>query len=296
MKHPSLRAIPLMLMACVGLAALDATGKYLSRDYSVAQITWARYAGHFVFALALAWRHHGLRFARTRRLPLQLTRSALLLVATLCGFSGLARVPIAEATAVSFLAPVFIVILSRPLLGERVSAGRWTAVAAGFAGVLLIVRPGGAVFRPAILFMVAMAVLNALYQLLTRKLAGEDAYTTLFYTAVVGTVGMGLGLWWMAPGPTPRLEHLPLFALLGLTGGGAHLLLIHAYNRAPAAMVTPFAYVQMIWAVLFGVFLFDQLPDVPSALGMLCIVASGVRLALSERTNGRSRVPAPSAT
>lgn len=295
MNRSSLRAIPFILAACVGLAALDATGKYLSRFYPVSQITWARYAGHLALALALAWRHHGPLFARTRRLPLHLLRSALLLAATLCGFSGLARVPLAEATAVSFLAPVFIVLLSRPLLGERVSAVRWIAVGAGFAGVLLIVRPGGAVFRPAILLMVAMALLNALYQLLTRKLAGEDAYVTLFYTALVGTAGMGLALPWISM-PSPRPEHWPLFALLGLAGGGAHLLLIHAYNRAPAGMVTPFVYVQMIWAVLLGALLFDQVPDGLSALGMACIVASGVGLALLERAGGRAGLPAASAT
>ncbi len=295
MNRSALRAIPLMLSACVGLAALDATGKYLSHFYSVAQITWARYAGHLVLALALAVRHHGRTFARTRRLPLQLARSALLLAATLFGFSGLARVPLAEATAVSFLAPVFIVLLSRPLLGERVSAGRWIAVAAGFAGVLLVVRPGGAVFRPAILLTISMALLNALYQLLTRKLAGEDAYTTLFYTALVGTVGMAIALPWTS-GPPVRPEHMPLFAVLGLTGGGAHLLLIHAYNRAPAAMVTPFAYVQMIWAVLFGALLFGQMPDGVSSLGMAAIVASGVGLALLERSTVRAGLPAASAT
>ncbi len=150
-------------------------------------------------------------------------------------------------------------------------------------------------FHPAILLTVSMALLNGLYQLLTRKLAGEDAYTTLFYTALVGTVGMAAVLPWI-PGPSPRPEHWPLFALLGLTGGGAHLLLIHAYARAPAGMVTPFAYVQMIWAVLFGALLFGQVPDFVSALGMGAIVASGVGLAVLERSSGRAALPATSAT
>ncbi len=295
MNKSALRAVPFVLLACVGIATLDATGKYLSRYYPVPQITWARYAGHLILALGLAWHQHGRRLARTRHLPLQLARSALLLAATLFGFSGLARVPLAEATAVSFLAPAFIVLLSRPMLGERVSRGRWVAVGAGFTGTLLIVHPGGAVFRPAILLIVAMAVLNALYQVLTRKLAGEDAYTTLFYTGLVGTAGMAVALPWVHL-PSPSSAHVPLFVLLGLAGGGAHLFLILAYNRAPAGMVAPFVYAQMILAVALGAFLFGQVPDGLSAVGIALIVASGVGLALLERSAWRARLTTASAT
>src|SRR5438105_4624852 len=292
MDPRALRAIPLMLASGVGLSTLDATAKYLGKDYSVALITWARYSGHLAFVLVFAYRHRGWRFMRTHRLRLQLARSALLLAATLCFFSGLRFVPIAEATAVTFLAPVFIVVLARPMLGEQVTRARWMSVLGGFAGVLLLVRPGSAVFQPAIVLVMAMALFNALYQLLTRKLAGEDPYTSLFYSALVGTVAMTAALPWFAFAPLPALADAPLFLLLGLLGGGAHLLLIHAYSRAPAAMITPFAYVQLIWATVYGVLLFGQLPDAPSAAGMLLIVASGVWLALSERRSARVPLPA----
>ena len=287
MKSSALRAIPLMLLASLGLSTLDATAKYLGQHYSVLLITWARYAGHIILVLFFAWHARGAGFVQTRRLGLQLTRSALLLAATLCFFTGLRYVPIAEATAVAFLAPVFVIVLARPMLGERVTPARWLTVAAGFVGVLLIARPGGEVFQPATLLLLAMAVFNGLYQLLTRKLAGEDVYTTLFYSALVGAVAMTLALPWIIQGPLPKPADIPLFVLLGVLGGGAHLLLIHAYNRAPAAMITPFGYMQMVWGTLYGWMLFAHLPDATSFVGMACILAGGLWLAHSERRRAR---------
>lgn len=277
-----------MLLSGLGLSTLDATAKYLGKEYSVALITWARYAGHLAFVLLFAYRHRGWSFLSTRRLTLQLVRSVLLLAATLCFFSGLLYVPIAEATAVSFLAPVYIIILARPMLREQVTSARWIAVAIGFSGVLVLVRPGGAVFQPAILLVMSAALFNALYQLLTRKLADEDPYTSLFYSALVGAVAMSFALPWLPLAPLHELAHVPLFVLLGLLGGGGHLLLIHAYSRAPAAMITPFAYLQLVWATVYGVLLFQQTPDGYSAFGMLLIVASGVWLALAERRRTRA--------
>jgi drug/metabolite transporter (DMT)-like permease len=283
-----------MLASGLCLSTLDATAKLLARDYPVTLITWARYAGHLLFVLAFAYRRRGWAFLHTRRLAMQLTRSALLLAATLCFFSGVRYVPIAEATAVSFLAPVFIILLARPMLGERVASARWTAALVGFAGVLLLVRPGGEVFQPAILLVIAMALCNALYQLLTRKLAGEDPYTSLFYSAFVGTVAMSFALPWMLPASLPAWRDVPLFALTGLLGGAGHLLLIHAYSRAPAGMITPFAYIQLVWATMYGALLFHQLPDAVSALGMALIAAGGIGLAWSERR--RARVLAAAST
>jgi drug/metabolite transporter (DMT)-like permease len=287
MKSSALRAIPLMLLATLALSTLDATAKYLSQDYSVLLITWARYAGHIVLVLFFAWRARGPRFVQTRRLGLQLTRSAFILAATLCFFTGLRYVPIAEATAVAFLSPVFVIVLARPMLGEQGTPARWLTVAAGLVGVLLIARPGGVVFQPATLLLLGMAVFNGLYQLLTRKLAGEDVYTTLFYSALVGAVAMTLAWPWIAQGPLPKLVDIPLFVLLGVLGGGGHLLLIHAYSRAPAAMITPFGYMQMVWGTLYGWMLFGHLPDAASFVGMACILAGGIWLARSERREAR---------
>jgi drug/metabolite transporter (DMT)-like permease len=148
--------------------------------------------------------------------------------------------------------------------------------------VLILVRPGSDVFHPAALLLVAAACCNALYLLTTRKLVDESPHTTLFYSALVGTVGLSLALPWQL-GDAPALSHGALFLLLGLFAGVGHWFVISAYLLAPASLLTPFAYLQLIWATVYGFVLFDQLPDRASALGMTIIVASGVWLALQER-------------
>jgi drug/metabolite transporter (DMT)-like permease len=276
--HPLRRALPLFLVAGLCFASLDATAKYLAIEHTVLLITWARYAGQMVVTIPFAWRGGGPGFWRTRRLGLQLVRSTMLLIATICFFGALRYLPLAEAAAVSFLAPIFIVLLSKPMLGERPTRARWAASIAGFLGILILLRPGSAVFHPATLLLFGMALSNALYQLLTRKLSGEDPWTTLFYSSLVGTLGMSVALPWAFAGAPFTAHALTLFALLGLFAGAGHWLLIRAYNAAPASLLTPFTYLQIIWATLYGYLVFGQLPDRLSALGMLVIVASGVLL------------------
>ncbi len=136
---------------------------------------WARYAGQMLVVTPWAWHRAGPGFWRTRRLSMQLVRSACLVAATICFFGGLRYLPLAEGSAITFLAPIFIVILSQPMLGERPTRARWAASIVGFLGILIMLRPGSAVFHPAVLLMIAAAVTNALYQILTRKLVGEDS-------------------------------------------------------------------------------------------------------------------------
>jgi drug/metabolite transporter (DMT)-like permease len=191
--------------------------------------------------------------------------------------------PLAEASAITFLAPMLVVILSGPLLGERPTHARWVAVVAGFIGILILVRPGSAIFHLATLLLVVAALCNALYFLMTRKLADESAHTTLFYSALVGTVGLSLALPWQIEGVLPTVRDAALFLLLGLFAGLGHWFVISAYLLAPASLLTPFTYLQMVWATAYGFAIFGQLPDRWSALGMTIIVASGLWLALQER-------------
>ena len=286
--HPLRRALPLFLLAGLCLSSLDATAKYLVRDHALFLVVWARYAGQMLVVTPFAWRRAGPSFWRTRRPLLQLTRSGSLLVATICFFGGLRYLPLAEASAVTFLAPIFVVVLSGPLLGEQPNRARWIASIAGFAGVLILVRPGSAIFHPAALLLVLAALCNAFYFISTRKLADEPAYTTLFYSALVGTVGLSLALPWQFEGDAPPISHGALFLLLGLFAGVGHWFVISAYLLAPASMLTPFTYLQMIWATVYGFAIFGQLPDRASALGMAIIVASGLWLAVQER--GRAAV------
>jgi drug/metabolite transporter (DMT)-like permease len=281
--HPLRRALLLFLIAGACLSSLDATAKYLVRDHALFLVVWARYAGQMLVVTPFAWQRAGPGFWRARHPRLQLLRSMFLLVATICFFGSLRYLPLAEGSAITFLAPILIVVLSGPLLGERPNRARWIASVAGFIGILILVRPGSAIFHPATLLLIVAALCNALYYLMTRKLVDESAYTTLFYSALAGTVGLSLALPWQLDGSAPTLRDSVIFLLLGLFAGVGHWFVISAYLLAPASVLTPFTYLQMIWATLYGFAIFGQLPDSASALGMAVIVASGLWLALQER-------------
>lgn len=287
-RHPLRYALPVFLLAGCFLSSLDASAKWLLRDHSLFAVVWARYAGQMLVVTPFARAGAGPGFWRTRHPVLQLARSSLLLVATMCFFGGLVYLPLAEASAISFLTPVLIVVLSLPILGERPHRGRWISAIVGFAGILIVLRPGSAVFHPAAVLMVAMALANAFYGLLTRKLADESPYTSLFYSALVGTVVLTLLLPLALTEGWPAPADAAVFLLLGLLAGLGHWCVIRAYSHAPAAMLTPFSYLQMLWATLYGWLLFGHLPDGVSAFGMGVIVASGAVLALVEHRRHRA--------
>ena len=282
------RALPLFLLAGLCLSSLDATAKYLVRDHALFLVVWARYAGQMLVVTPFALQRAGPGFWRTRRLGMQLLRSTFLLAATIFFFAGLRYMPLAEASAIAFVAPIFVVVLSGPLLGERPDRARWIACLAGFIGILILSRPGSAIFHPAALLLVAAALFNALYLVTTRKLVEESAYTTLFYSALVGTVGLSLALPWQVDEGAPGARDALLFLLLGLLAGLGHWFVISAYLLAPASLLTPFTYLQIIWATGYGYRVFGQLPDRWSAVGMAVIVGSGLWLALQERWRRRN--------
>jgi drug/metabolite transporter (DMT)-like permease len=285
--HLFARALPLFLFAGLCLSSLDTTAKYLVQDHSLFLVVWARYTGQMLVVTPFALHRAGPNFWRTRRLGLQLARSSMLLVATFSFFAALRYLPLAEASAITFLAPILIVLLSGPLLGERPTPGRWIASITGFIGILILLRPGSSVFHPATLLLLITALSNAFYQILTRKLFDESAHTTLFYSALVGTIVFSLALPWGIGDSTPTWRGGALILLLGLFAGFGHWAMIGAFLRAPASLLTPFTYLQMVWAIGYGYLIFDQLPDRWSAIGMTVIVASGLLLALQERQRAR---------
>ncbi len=281
--HPLRRALPLILLSGIFFSTLDATAKYLVHDHTLFVVVWARYVGQMLVTTPIAWHRGGAQFWRTRHAGVQLARSLCLVVATACFFGGLRFLPLAEASAITFLAPMFAIVLSMPVLGERPTRARWLSAIGGFAGILILVRPGSAVFHPATGLLVIAAVSNALYQLLTRKLPNDSPHTTLFYSGLVGTVALSLALPFAdLPGEITSRDAMFL-VVLGLLAGVGHWFLITAFLRAPASLVAPFTYLQMIWATLYGYLVFSQLPDGLSALGMAIIVASGVALVVHER-------------
>lgn len=281
--HPLRAALPLIVAAGLCFSTLDATAKFLVQEHTLFIVVWARYAGQMLVVTPISWHRGGGDFWRTRHLAMQLARSLCLVIATLCFFGALRFLPLAEASAITFLAPMFAVFLSMPVLGEKPTRARWIAAIVGFVGILILVRPGAAAFHPAAALLVLAALANALYQLLTRKLPNDTPYTTLFYSALVGTAVLSLALP-VAELPKEVTAHDAVFLLLlGVFAGLGHYLLIGAFLAAPASLVAPFAYLQMIWATLYGYVVFGQLPDGFSAIGMAVIVASGVGLVWHER-------------
>jgi len=282
-QHP-LRGILLFLAALFLFAALDATAKYLSAFYAMPLLVWARYLVHFVIMLLAMAPGMGRAIVVTRRPWLMSLRALTLVGVTLLGQLALKTLPLAETTALVFVTPLLVALLAGPLLGEQVRLRTWLATVAGFAGVLLIARPGGALVGPGVAYALGAALCYAVYQILTRQLAATEHPTRLlFYTALVGTLSMSLVLpaYWDGQPPTPAQSLL--IVSLGLYGGIGHFLLIRAFREAPASTLSPLLYIQLIWATLLGWSVFEQLPDSLAIVGMLIIGASGLSLAIRPR-------------
>lgn len=277
------RAVLYMLFAAVLIPLLNASAKYLTRDYPVIEITWARYAGHFVYMIIAFAPRRGLRLFQASRPILQLVRSTLLCVSTLIFITALRYVPLPTATAISFTAPFIVTALAPALLGEAVGVRRWVAVMAGFLGALVVVRPGVAGANEAALLVLGSALFSALYQILTRKLAAHDpAETSITYIALAGFVltTIPLPFVWIAPA---SLLDTALFIGLGIFGGFGHYFMVRAFELAPAPVVSPFSYSHLIGAAVLSYVVFGQLPDVWTWLGALVIVGSGLFILVAER-------------
>jgi drug/metabolite transporter (DMT)-like permease len=282
-QHP-LRGIALFMLAVMLFALLDATSKHLSASFAVPLLVWARYMLHFVIMLVFVGPSMRLQLVKTDNLALQVVRALTLAGTTGFAMMALSTMPLAEATAVLFLAPMLVTLFAGPMLGERIGAGRWAALVVGFAGVLLIARPGGALNLAGTLWALAGACCYAIYQILTRRLShAEHPLTLLFYTALVGTAVMSLSLPWFWFEFSPEPLQWLMIASLGVYGGVGHFILIRAFRLAPASTLTPFGYTQLIWAALLGWLVYGHLPDAMSSAGMAIIAAAGLWLALGER-------------
>jgi drug/metabolite transporter (DMT)-like permease len=282
-QHP-LRGVFLFLAALFLFAALDATAKYMNAFFAVPLLVWARYLVHFVIMLLFMAPGMGRNIVATGRPWLMTFRAVMLVGVTLLAQLALKTLPLAETTALVFVTPLLVALLAGPLLGEQVSRRTWLATLTGFAGVLLIARPGGAMVGPGVAYALGGALCYAIYQILTRKLSATEHPTRLlFYTALVGTLSMSLTLPAYWDGQMPTLPQSLLIISLGLYGGIGHFLLIRAFREAPASTLSPLLYVQLIWATLLGWWVFKQLPDFLAMMGMLIIGLSGLSLAVRTR-------------
>ncbi|MEL7550875.1 DMT family transporter [Pseudomonas protegens] len=280
-EHP-IKGIALICLAVLLFASHDTLSKYLSAFYPIVMVVWARYVVHTLLMLVVFVPRSGFSaVVRTKRPGLQLLRALCLIGTSLLFTTGLRYIPLAEATAVNFLAPLLVTALSVPFLGERVSRAQWLAVLAGFVGVLIVVRPGGALFTPAILLPLGSALCFGFYQLLTRKLSGVDSPTTSnFLTGILNSLIMSalLPFFWS----TPTLVHGLFMIGLGTCGMLGHMLLTQAFRHAAPAMLAPFSYGQILFAGLFGYLIFDHTPDQYALVGIAVICLSGLAVAWAQ--------------
>ncbi len=274
--------IALILCATFLFASHDALSKYLSSLYPIVMVVWARYVVHTLLMAVIFLPQSGLRVLRTRRPLLQVARACCLLGTSLLFTTGLFYLPIAEATAVNFLAPLLVTAMSVPLLGEKVSRAQWAAVLVGFAGVLLVVHPDGAMFTPAVLFPFGSAICFGTYQILTRKLSETDSPTTSnFFTGLFNTLVVSalVPFFWQVPDLIGGL----FMVALGTCGMLGHLLLTQAFRHAAPALLAPFGYGQIVFAGLLGALFFGHVPDAISLYGIAIICLSGLGAALMQR-------------
>ncbi len=283
-----LRGILITLAAMLVFGLMDAASKYLSTRYPTVQVVWLRYVFTIPLLLAAVAPKGLVGLARSRRPGLQVLRGALLV--TEIGFVvwAFGQLPLADVHAVLALTPLVVTALSLPLLGEPVGARRWAAVAVGFAGILVIVRPGFGVLHPAALAALLSVLLYALYQVLTRIVGRSDAAeTSLLWQLVVGSAALTclVPFFWRLPEP----GDWPLFALLAILGGVGHYCMIRAFQLAPAVVLQPFSYTLLVWAVVIGYVGFGDVPDPWTLLGGAVVVAAGTYAALGERRRQRPR-------
>ncbi len=270
-----------MIGATQVVPLMDGFAKYLSPRYSAWQLTWCRFVVHLAVLLPIVLWKFDRRELWPRKPILQIVRGGFLALCTVLFFAALARIPIADALALLFCYPFLVALLSPWLLGEKFELRLWVAVLVGLLGILVILRPGFAAFDWGSLLAIAAGGAYSLYFISTRKLSGTaHPLVTLTYTAVFGSVALTAAApsFWTAPRP----EDIPLMAGIGLSAALGHYLLILAFERAPASVLAPLGYCEMVMAVLVGYVGFGDLPDRWTWLGIAIVVASGSYVLLRE--------------
>lgn len=281
-----LAGVALHLSALMLFVVMDTLVKRLTAHYAVPQLMWARFLFSLLGAALVIRITSGSLPWRSRAPGLQAVRSLLLAASNLLFSSALARIPLADATAVGFASPVLTVALAAWWLDEPVGWRRWAGVGIGLLGVTIALRPpaltGEAPPDWAMVLPLGTALLFAIYQILTRKLAAvDDPRTTILHTGFAATVATSLAqpFFWTAPSAGDWL----LLASLGLLGGAGHGLLVLAFARAPASLLAPLTYTQLVWATLAGALVFNDWPDAASLAGAAVIALGGVLVALPDR-------------
>ena len=285
MNIKNLSAFLLFPLALLIFAVSDATAKYMSAYFAVPLLVWVRYVTQLVFMLATVAPGMGREIVLTSRPWMMVFRGGMQVASTMLGLLAFRTLPLAETTALVFTTPLLVALLAGPVLGEKIHLRSWLATVAGFAGVVLIARPGGYMDGMGVVYALGAALCYSLYQILTRKLAAsEPPMRQLFYLALVGTFIMSLFLPSFWTGTVPTLKQGLLILSLGFYGGAGHFLLIRAFHESPASRLAPLLYIQIVWAMLLGWMVFGHFPDRMSIIGMLIIGAAGLSLVLGNRS------------
>ena len=278
-----LTGIGLISLTYVLFTLLDGSAKWLVQSVPVLVVVWLRFLTQTLLASALLFPMRGLALVRTRHLRWHVVRGLMFCAMTGINFWALQYLQLTVTGSIFFTVPILIALMSAPLLGERMDAKRWAAILIGFAGVLVIVRPGSAAFHPAMLLSIVNAVLYAAFNLMTRKLAAYDPPETIqFLPAVVASVVLApfaLAAW---ESPQGWFEWL-LLCLMGVFGGTGHYLLAVAHRYAPASTLAPFLYQQILYMALFGYLVFGSVPDAAVGIGAAIVISSGLYLFARER-------------
>jgi drug/metabolite transporter (DMT)-like permease len=273
-----LTGIGLVSLAYVTFSLLDGSAKWLVSTMPVIMVVWLRFAIHVVVAGALLFPLRGMSLVRTSHLRWHLIRGLMFMAMTGINFWALQYLQLTITSSIFFTVPLIIAILGAPLLGEKLDAGRWIAIAVGFAGVLVIVRPGSADFHPAMLASLLNAVLYAIFMMMTRRLAAYDSPETIQYLpAIVATIGLApfaIAAWEM---PDTLLEWT-VACLMGVLGATGHYMLAMAHRYAPSTVIAPFLYQQVFYMALFGYLVFGDVPGPAVWIGAVIVIASGLYL------------------
>ncbi|GEK50477.1 DMT family transporter [Vreelandella venusta] len=278
----SLKGILCMCLGVLFLALGDAVSKWLGEVHSPLQIIFFRTLVSLPLIALLAHFAGGLRKLHTRRPRIHLLRGLIYTATMVCFVWGLTLLPLAEATAIAFVAPLFVTLLSVPLLGERIDPPVFMASLVGFSGVLIVVRPGGDAFQLGTLILLAAAFFYALMMITARRYgAREHLWAMVFYMTLVPFIVTALSLPWVWQTPEPW--HWLGFLVSGVFGIGATAFITLAFRFAPAAIAAPFDYTAMLWAVLLGWWFWGELPDLWVWVGSVLIMGSGLAIAYYDR-------------
>ena len=278
-----LTGIGLVSLTYLVFSLLDGSAKWLVSVMPVIMVVWLRFATHVLVAGVVLFPLRGFGLVRTQHLRWHIVRALMFMAMTGINFWALQYLQLTVTSSIFFSVPLIIALISASFLGEKLGAGKWIAIVAGFAGVLVIVRPWGAEFHPAMLASVVNALMYAAFMMMTRRLAAYDSPETIQYLPAVGaTIGLAPFAFAAWEWPSGWLEWT-VACLMGVLGGLGHYLLALAHRYAPATVIAPFLYQQVFYMALFGYLVFGDVPGPAVWLGAAVVIGSGLYLFARER-------------